>query len=248
MDLSELDLKYFVDNSRYNCPFCKRNNVVYSMEGNFYFNWSAEKNCYGYLIKCSSCHNISLHLSFSDLRKNQYTSIVSNAYNKFDVEEIDSALIYSRPTSFFILDEKIPNTIRDLIFESEEAVQFNLLVGASACLRKAIYELLKKEKVIVIDEISKRTDYKKSIKGLKEKFNSVSEELFDSLSNIQELVSNPLHEGSWNAWDSKKIKFLIELVKTILVEMYVLPDKKKKRLENLLALKNDFSKSKNENS
>jgi len=37
MDLSHLDKKYFIDPHIYNCPFCKRNNVSYSLIDTFSF-------------------------------------------------------------------------------------------------------------------------------------------------------------------------------------------------------------------
>ena len=66
-DQSQLDKKYFLDEEVYNCPFCNRNNVVYGVVDDFRFNWSKEKTCYGYLVKCSSCGHISMHLSFTDI-------------------------------------------------------------------------------------------------------------------------------------------------------------------------------------
>ncbi len=240
MDLSHLDKKYFVDGDVYNCPFCKRNNVKYSMVGYFRFDWSGNKECFGYLIQCSSCDKTSLHLSYQDLRAQQYTSRIGSGNYFSGVGEIDSKIFYSRPSSYFTLDNRIPDKIRQLIFEAEQSRQANLLVGASACLRKAVYELIKHEAITVKNEKTGRTNYGASIKKLKEKFSNVSPELFDALSNIQEMASDPLHEESWEAWDSPKSRFLIELVKSILDEVYVLPDEKKKRLGILGQLKSTF--------
>lgn len=249
MDLSHLDKKYFIDPNVYNCPFCKRNNVKYSMTGNFWFDWSDSKECSGYLITCSSCNKTSLHLSFQDLRGNKYTSRISNSGNYFSVStgDIDSKIFYSRPSSYFTLDNRIPSKVRQLIFEAEQSRQANLLVGASACLRKAIYELLEYEQSVMINPKTKRADYQGSVKKLKEKFSNVVPELFDALSNIQEMVSDPLHEGSWKAWDSPKLRFLIELVKVTLDEMYVIPYERKKRLGILGQLKGTFEKNKKSN-
>lgn len=242
MDLSHLDKKYFISHDVYNCPFCKRNNVRYSMAGNFRLDWTDKKECYGYLITCSSCHKTSIHLSFYDLRARQYTSIISDSSNYFNVSgDIDSKIFYSRPSSYFTLDSRIPENIRQLIFEAEESRQANFLVGASACLRRAIYELLEHEKSIIINSKTNRPDYQVSVKELKKKFvSTVDSELFDALANIQEMSSDPLHEGSWNEWDSPKIRFLIELIKAILDEMYVIPDERKKRLGILGQLKSTF--------
>lgn len=246
MDLSHLDKKYFIDEDVYNCPFCKRNNVKYSMVGYFRFDWSGNKECFGYLVQCSSCRKTSLHLSYQDFRVHQYTSRIGESSNYFNVSgEIDSKIFYSRPSSYFTLDNRIPDKIRQLIFEAEQSRQANLLVGASACLRKAVYELIRYEKTAVKNGETGRTDYEASIKKLKEKFMNVSPELFDALSNVQEMTSDSLHEESWEAWDSPKLRFLIELVKSILEEIYVFPDEKKKRLGILGQLKSTFEGNKN---
>ena len=248
MDLSYLDKKYFIDPHVYNCPFCKRRNVLYELVEYFEFDWGIDKKCYGYLIECQSkgCNKTSLHLSFEEIRKASYYPNGNIQYGNIfeDSIDIDKKIFYSRPTSFFTLDSRIPHQIRDLIFEAEQSRQENLLVGASACLRKAIYELLKREKSIVVNKETKRADYKESIKALKKKFSSVAPELFDALSNIQEMASDHLHEESWEAWDSPKLRILIELAKATLEEMYVIPDERKQRLSVLGNLKSIFEMDK----
>ena len=240
VDLSNLDKKYFINNLVYNCPYCKRNNVKYSLEEVFEFNWTDDKEAYGYLVVCSSCGNKSLHLSHKDIASYSKAHEKSFFYSGID---IDTKIFYSRPSSHFTLDNRIPRKIRDLIFESEQARQANLLVGASACLRKAIYQLVEKEGSLSIDKTN-RIEYKKSIKSLKEKLNFVDSTLFDALSSIQEMTSDNLHENSWEAWDSNKLKFLIELVKTILDEIYVIPDVRKKRISELHKMQGKLKKEK----
>lgn len=256
MDLSHLDKKYFIDDHVYNCPFCKRGNVAYRLVSHFQFDWKDGEKCYGYLVQCGStgCGKVSMHLSKSNLRKyipprptfeSSYArGVVPQGYyandELSDQLNLDELIFYSRPTSFFTLDERLPKKIRDLIFEAEQSRQANLLVGASACLRKAIYELIEHEKVTVKKENNGYTDYQSSIKALKEKFPHVSPELFDTLANIQELASDSLHEASWEAWDSPKLRFLIELAKATLDEMYVVPDERKKRMGTLGQLKEAF--------
>ena len=203
MDLSELDKKYFIDPYIYNCPFCKRNNVSYSLDGYFSFDWSNEKRCFGYLIKCKSkgCEKKSLHLSWKELRKFVQGEYRGHYKDEFSEKiEIDKNIFYSRPSSSFIINENIPKVVRDLIFEAEQSRQSNLLVGGSACLRKAIYELINLEKTQILKKDG-NPDYKESIKKLKEKFSIVDSELLDALGGVQELASDQLHEDSWKAWD-----------------------------------------------
>ena len=47
VDLSKLDKKYFINNKVYNCPYCRRNNVKYSLNGVFEFNWTDDKKVNG---------------------------------------------------------------------------------------------------------------------------------------------------------------------------------------------------------
>ena len=243
MDLSHLDQKYFIDPHKYNCPFCKRNHVSYDLINTEHFDWTDTKKCAVHFVRCNSCQKISLHFTFNEIRtKGQYNSYLSSFSKNAD---IDGALFFSQPSSFFALDERIPREIRELIFEAEKSRQANLLVGASACLRKAIYELLVYEKAIVKNAKTGHADYQASIKNLKTKFPSVAPELFDALGDIQELASDNVHEGSWEAWDSPKLRFIIELAKATLHEIYVVPEERKERLGVLGQMKSIFASSKN---
>lgn len=248
MDLSHLDKKYFIDAHKYNCPFCKRNHVTYELVDHFSFNWGEKKICHGYLIKCNSdgCAKTSMHLSFKELREWYLQSSVQRYHDRFaENADIDKFLFFSQPTSYFVLDNRIPEKVRELIYEAENSRKSNFLVGASACLRKAVYELLEYEKAIVKNPKGGRADYQESIKSLKTKFPSVAPELFDALGHVQELASDNVHEGSWDAWDSPKLTILIELTKATLHEMYVVPEERKDRLGVLSQINSVFSSSKN---
>ena len=238
-----MDKKYFIDPHKYNCPFCKRNHVSYELISTDDFDWGENKKCYVYFIRCNSCEKESIHFSFEEIRVYYEYSGYQNKFQ--DDLDIDEKLFFSQPSSFFVLDSRIPKKIRELVFEAEGCRQANFLVGASACARKAIYELLDHEKSIVINEKTKRANYSESIKKLKNKFSFVSAELFDVLGEIQELTSDVVHEGSWESWDSKHLRYLIELLKTILNEMYVIPKEKKRGLSVLSELKKKITNDKN---
>jgi len=229
-DQSYIEKKYFVDRHRYNCPFCNIRNVRYSIIHYTGFNWTSEKECYIYLIKCSRCHNISFHLSYE-----RFVDLVQGVGYRFkENEDIDSHIFYSHPTSFFVMDERIPEIIRELIIEAEGCLKMNFLTGASACMRKAIYEFLHKEK-------AEGKYYETKIKFLKRRYkNTVDPEYFDTLGHIQDMTSDKLHEVSWPEWSSKYLKFIIETLKTILYEIYVLPAQKKDKSKEIKALLEDF--------
>jgi len=228
-DQSDLDKKYFIDETVYNCPFCNRGNVSYGLVETFNFDWSNEKKCFVYFVKCFSCKKESMHLSYEDIS-------TSGPYFNKDID-IDSKIFYSVPTSFFVMDNRIPRIIRELITESEGCLKMNFLTGASACMRKAIYEFL------FIEE-AKGADYESKVKFLKKKYPDSDPTLFDMLAHIQGMTSDKIHEQSWDKWDSPYLKFIIETLKAILHEIRVLPEMKADRLKSILKLREDLEKDK----
>ena len=184
-----------------------------------------------------------MHLSYEDLRRRTI-----DRWQKEHIEQdfqigidIDSKIFYSVPTSFFVLDERIPSQLRELITEAESCIKLNLLTGASACTRKAIYELL-------VIEGATGKDYESRIKSLKSKYPSVDETYFDILSHIQDMTSDKIHEQSWDKWDSENLKLLIETLKSVLHEIYVLPRIKADRSKQIQELrKNALNPKKTQN-
>jgi hypothetical protein len=151
--------------------------------------------------------------------------------------DLDSKIFYSVPTSFFVLDSRIPGVLRELIMEAEGCLKMNFLTGASACMRKAIYELLVFEKV-------EGDHYEDRIKQLKTKYPVSDPELFDILGHIQDMTSDKVHEQSWDKWDSKYLALIIETLKTVLYDIYVLPDQKQQRSRQIRELRQAVTKAK----
>lgn len=244
-DQSHLDKQYFIDKYKYNCPYCNRNHVSYTVADTFIFDWATDKKCYGYLVICASCSNVSLHLSWLEIST---VYVCNNPI--FDIELpfkngekeyklFDELFFYHQPTSFFTVDNRIQHVIRELITEAEGCRKMGYLTGASACLRKAIYELLRKE------GIGRSVgDYKKRINALKDKFPEIEPMYFDVLSNIKDMADDRLHEESWKAFDSSTLRELLEAAKSVLYEMYVLPDEKKSRLGKIPKLLEKLKKDK----
>jgi hypothetical protein len=243
MNLSHLEKSYFISPWKYNCPFCKINGVNYELVKCFTFNKECDKLAYVYIIECNTCSQESIHFSQEDIRaKGQYNTPLN--YFDSNIKSIDDKIFLSFPESFFTIDSRVPRNLRNLIFEAEKCRQANALVGSSACIRKSIYELLLSQNAIITDDTSNKSNYKESIKSLKKILPFVTEELFDILSQIQELSSEHIHEGSWESWDSKTIKMLIELMKQILNEIYVIPEEKKAGLKFVNELKTKINTDK----
>lgn len=242
-DQSYLDRKYFIDAAKYNCPFCNRKSVTYSVIDTFYFNWSNEKIVYGYLIKCGSdsCKKISLHLSDYKIKilYNIFLKVIINDEEMHIDEtekELDRLFFYHQPTTFFTLDNRINAEIK-LVSEAEGCAKMNYLVGASGCLRKAIYELLEMEQAPKASVQGVHMGYSERIKVLKNKYPTVPSEYFDALTNIQGMTSEQLHEGGWKPWSQGEFIFLVETVKEVLTEIYVRPQEKSTVLQKILSLK-----------
>jgi len=220
-DESHLDAKNFVANDVYNCAFCKRRRVTFTQAGHFQFEWTRDKPCHIWLLRCNSCQMTSLHLSFND---------ISNSEWKFQKGiDLDANIFYSVPTSVFVLDSRIPNILRDLIGEAEGCLKMNFLTGASACTRKAIYELTLHEK-------AEGDNYDEQIKSLKSKHPEIPSELFDVLAHIKDMTSDKVHEQSWDKWDSKHLTLFIQTLKTILQELYVIPKERDQRTQEIRGL------------
>lgn len=223
-DQSHLDQKYFIDTKVFNCPFCNRNNVAYRLTKYFKFDWSNSKSCNGNIVKCSSCSKESMHLSFEDISTLHPGKFGATILFK-DVD-LDSKIFYSVPTSFFVLDNRIPKILRELLTEAEGSLKMNFLTGASACMRKCIYELL-------VFEAIEGPHYDERIKTLKEKHSTIDETMFEVLGHIQGMTSDKVHEQSWDKWDANNLMLIIETLKAVLHEIYVLPKIKKDKTSTI---------------
>src|ERR1044072_1127114 len=80
-DQSHLDAKYFIDPYVYNCPFCKRRNVYYSIDPvPKDFDWSNNKTCTVIFVKCTSCAKTSMHLTHDRI-----LTVVNGRYRFLDI-------------------------------------------------------------------------------------------------------------------------------------------------------------------
>lgn len=234
-DQSHLDSRYFVDSRVYNCPFCNRRNVSYVVSSNFKFDWSATKACFGFIVKCSSCNNESMHLSFSNVPITFAGQLKGAPVYRFgfgdkDDEVLDSAFFYSVPTSFFALDQRIPRVLRELLTEAEGSLKSNFLTGASACARKLVYELG------VLNKVDGE-NYDDRIKSLKAIHSEVDPTYFDTLLTIQQVTSTKVHENAYDGWESKHLRLILLALSDVLHELYVIPALRADRRAAVIALK-----------
>lgn len=265
-DQSHKDRKYFITGDTYNCPFCNRRNVKYKIEEWDAFDWDNDRKVFYYKIKCSDCENQSLHLSNLNIKRTGWDTfaepLVGITYKEITVQpprpgqppyeqvdtflktkggdpaELDELFFFHQPTSFFTIDIRIPKSIREPLSESENCLKNNFLTGSSAGLRKAIYKLLKHEHIPIQDGDENFHRYNERIKLLAQKYKTVEQELFHDLEVIQGLTSQELHENDWEDFDATTLRFLLEVARQLLHELYVEPELRKERQKKILGLKN----------
>ena len=234
VDRSAFDKKYFDTLGTLNCPFCNRNHIPFTIVGAYSFDWTRERKCFSYLVRCQACFKTSLHHSWKELKH----SLAGQSQHMFHTsEDLDAVFFHSIPSSFFVQDERIPKILRELITEAEGCWKMNFLTGASACVRKTIYEF-------AVIEKAKGRDYTARIKFLKRKFPVVDGTHFDALCHIKDMTSDKIHEQSWDKWDSKHIRLFLEVMRAIFHEIYVAPREKEQRSKAVSNLLEDVKKDK----
>ena len=124
-DESHLDKKYFINHDTYNCPFCHRGSVGFKICGSGVFDWTNSKVCWFYNITCNSCSKTSMHFSFEQVDDKRPPIYFLKGI------DLDGCFFYHVPSSFFVIDDRIPAKIRQLISEAEDCLKMNFLTGAS---------------------------------------------------------------------------------------------------------------------
>lgn len=247
--MQNIENKYFIDEEKFNCPFCQNKGLKYVVLGIAQFDEKNDKKLHAVFVECSHCHKVSMHLmkninlpmnNFEILNDNccehktyckqTYNSYIKNKlsfyYDNEDVKNttcVDENIILSIPTSFFTIDDRIPKKLRELINEAEKCVQNNCITGASACIRKTIYEFL-------LIANAQGNSYEEKIKSLKNIYKTVENEYMDILSKIQGIMCDQVHENTiYNNFKTNEAKAYIELLKEIFNQVYVIPDELKKK-------------------
>jgi hypothetical protein len=157
----------------------------------------------------------------------------------FQESGIDRLLFYSVPTSFHVIDSRIPAILRELLDEAQGCLKSNFLTGASACVRKIVYELSRLQK-------ADGENYDERIKNLKRRLPSVDPTYFDTLLTIQQVTSDKVHEESYDGWESRHLRAIIASLIEALQEIYVLPKRREERREEILKLKSEILGEKKE--
>jgi len=123
-----------------------------------------------------------MHLTYTEIKLSQIYNTNKYRFKIPDGAELDDLFFYSVPTSLFAVDDRIPAILRQLLTEAEGCLKSNFLTGASACARKLVYELARRES-------AEGSDYEERIKSLKAKRPDVDGTYFDNLVAIQRVTS-----------------------------------------------------------
>jgi len=252
----EVESKYFIDHSRYNCPFCKTRSVGYKIVGVANFDEKKDKKMQALFVECFQCGKVSLHLSKKPLvftNDQNFRALTSHSYHEDchhrlersidmlkDAENIDDQVVMHIPTSFFTIDERIPSKFRILINEAEKCISNNCLTGASACIRKIIYEF-------ILDRKLKGNSYEEKIKSLKTEYSSLDDLWVTILCHIQGITSNQVHENPYKEFKIEDIKLYLEILKRIFNEIYVLPEERKSVSNKISQMYSDINKKNSAN-
>jgi len=225
-DDSHLDAKYFIDGNIYNCPFCNRRHVSYTIQSTHDFDWTDKKACRAIFVKCNSCEKQSMHLTFNEdlTYESRYNAL------EFRGPKIDEEIFYSVPSSSHVVDARIPVVLRELLAEVEGCLKSNFLTGASACARKLIYELALKVG-------AEGDNYEDRIKSLKKKLPTVDPTYFDTLLTIQQVTSAKVHEESYDGWESKHLRLILATLHEALQQIFVVPKIREEKRKAILDLK-----------
>jgi len=232
-DLSEFEEKYFINGEQYNCPFCNVRGAKYSIVDDTCYHENDGSLVNVYIVSCDLCLKSSIHLSkwvwdTTDNLDERIPNPFKHRPNGLDYErykdwkvlepQLDSFFFYHHPSSFFTIDERIPEKIRRLVSEAENCKEMNFMVGASGTLRKAIYKFLKHEK-------AEGDKYDDKIADLKTKHPEVKPEYFDAIRSIKDMNDQDMHEEDWEPFKGPEFGYLVESLKSILTKIYVEPAK-----------------------
>lgn len=231
------DKKLIIDAVRHNCSHCGTKSARYDNIEFRRIDIENDKTLYAMFITCCECHKISMHLikdiplttrgeSVSRVSRDGSFWDVYNIMEAEDIDKIDENIIMSIPTPTFIIDNGIPKKLRGLLVEALKCIKENALTGASACIRKAIYQFLQ-------DVNAQGDNYDKKIKSIKKNWPQI-EDYLDVLKGIKGITSDQVHEDSFSSFSSDEAKSYIAILEEIFREVFVIPEERKRKKESIM--------------
>ena len=233
-DDSELDGARFIDENFHNCPFCRRNHLPYYLVTCVTMDWSTSEQRSVFYVRCGHCNKVSQHIARKGTIKfHRHNNPVSTYWTVPDGAVIDDLILLNVPSSTLVLDQRIPKKFRELVGEAQGSIASNFLTGASACVRKIIYELAAAHGAV-------GDDSEERVKSLKSKFSDIDPTFFDTLVSVQQMTSTKVHEESYDGWKSAHLRVMLEAIRTVLDAIYVEPEKRKRQRERMLRMQKEL--------
>ena len=65
---------------------------------------------------------------------------------------------------------------------------------------------------------------------------------FDILARIDDMASDKVHEQSWDTWEMKYLKLIVETLRALLNEFFIIPSMKKDKKKEIEAMLEDIKK------
>ncbi len=237
--------KLIIDAIRHNCSHCGTKSARYTNIEFQRIDIENRKQLYAMFLTCCECGKRSMHLIKNFPMNDNFlhvSQITAQKGYRFDynvlkpdniseltaasIDTLDENVIMSIPTPTFIIDSGIPNKLRDLLIEAHKCIKENALTGASACIRKAIYQFLIKEK-------AQGNNYDEKITAIKKNWSQI-EDYLDVLKGIKGITSDQVHEDSFASFDSDEAKSYVAILEEIFREVYVIPEERKRKKESIM--------------
>jgi hypothetical protein len=124
--------------------------------------------------------------------------------------------------AFLKLDDRVPASLRELLFEADGCVANGLMIGATGCAQRAVEALLKLEKI-------EGTGHEARVRALNEKTPGLPQLLITVLSQLGDV------SGSVKL-PANTLQLLLATVKAVAYEIYVVGPERAERTEHIRRL------------
>ena len=124
--------------------------------------------------------------------------------------------------AFLKLDDRVPASLRELLFEADGCVTNGLMIGATGCAQRAIETLLKIEKV-------EGSSHEARIRALNEKTPGLPQLLVTVLMQLGDVTTNV-------KLPANTLQLLLATVKAVAYEIYVIAPERFERTDHIRRL------------
>ena len=124
--------------------------------------------------------------------------------------------------AFLKLDDRVPASLRELLFEADGCVANGLMIGATGCAQRAVQALLRLEKI-------EGTGHEARIRTLNEKTPGLPQLLITVLMQLGDVAANV-------KLPANTLQLLLATVKAVAYEIYVVAPERSERTEHIRRL------------